>query len=134
MATNYTLKIDAGADFYRAVRLKDESGEYIELANCSARMALKKAYDSPEAMISLTSDEGGGITFGRWDNDSMYIDTCLIHITNKQTGGLVDYTVTDSDGEVEQGEGVYDLEIEDASGSVLRVIQGAWIAYQETTR
>ena len=134
MATNYTLKIDAGADFYRAVRLKDESGEYIELANCTARMALKKAYDSPEPMVSLTSDEGGGLTFGKWDDESYYIDTLLIHITNTQTGGLVDYTVKDSDGEVEQGEGVYDLEIEDASGSVLRVIQGAWIAYQETTR
>ncbi len=134
MATNYTLKIDAGADFYRAVRLRDETGEYIELAHCTARMALKQTYDSPAPLVSLSSDEGGGLTFGKWDDDSPYIDTLLIHITNKQTGGLVDYTVKDSDGEVEQGEGVYDLEIEDRSGSVLRVIQGAWIAYQETTR
>ena len=98
-------------------------------------MALKKGlrltggYDKPHV-----GTRAAGLIFGKWDDDSLYIDTCLIHITNKQTGGLVDYTVKDSDGEVEQGEGVYDLEIEDASGSVLRVIQGAWIAYQETTR
>ena len=88
MATNYTLKIDAGADYFLAVRLRDEEGELIELTNCTGRMALKQTYDSPAPLVSLSSDEGGGITFDRWDDDSPYIDTCAIHITNKQTGGL----------------------------------------------
>ena len=134
MATNYTLKIDAGADYFLAVRLRDEEGELIELTNCTGRMALKQTYDSPAPLVSLSSDEGGGITFDCWDDDSPYIDTCAIHITNQQTGGLVDYTVKDSDGEVEQGEGYYDLEIQDEAGVVLRVIKGAWIAFQEVTR
>lgn len=135
MATNYTLKIDAGADFFLAVQLEDDAGELIEMTGFSARMKLKKAYDSPEAMVSLTSESGGGIVFEKFDDiESEYIDTCSIHITDEQTGPLVDYAVKDSDGEVEMGEGVYDLEIVDELGNVLRAIKGAWVAYQEVTR
>lgn len=134
MATNYTLKIDAGADYFLAVQLEDDAGELIDMTGFSARMKLKKAYDSPEPMVSLTSDEGGGIVFEKFDDESKYTDTCSVHITDDQTGPLVDYTVLDSDGEVEQGEGVYDLEIVDEGGNVLRAIQGMWIAYQEATR
>lgn len=134
MAQNKTLKIDAGADFYFCVRLLDLGGEPIGLSGCSARMMLKKAYDSPEAIISLTSEAGGGITFEKYGDDSTEIDACCVHLTNEQTGGLVDYSVKDSDGEVEPGEGYYDLEIEDSGGSVVRAIKGMWIAYQEVTR
>lgn len=135
MATNYTLKIDAGADKFLKLRLIDDEGEYIDMSGFSARMKLKKAYDSTEALVSLDSEASGGITFEKFDEgESPYTDTCSVHITDEQTGPLVDYTVKDSDGEVEQGEGVYDLEIVDETGIVVRAIQGMWIAFPEVTK
>ena len=135
MATNYTLKIDAGADKFLKLRLIDDEGEYIDMSGFSARMKLKKAYDSTEALVSLDSETDGGIEFEKFDEiTSPYVDTCSVHITDEQTGPLVDYTVKDSDGEVEQGEGVYDLEIVDETGIVVRAIQGMWIAFPEVTK
>lgn len=135
MAENYTLKIDAGADFFLAFRLKDEDGNYLNLSSCSAAMKLKNKYDSVSELVSLTSETDGGITFEKWDDvTSEWIDTIAIHITDVQTALLVDYEVLDSDGDVAYGEGVYDLEITDEESMVTRTIQGYWIASPEVTK
>ena len=135
MAENYTLKIDAGADYFLAFRLKDEDGNYLNLSSCSAAMQLKNKYDSVLELVSLTSETDGGITFEKWDDvTSEWIDTIAIHITDAQTAPLVDYEVLDSDGDVAYGEGVYDLEITDEESVVIRTIQGYWIASPEVTK
>ena len=135
MAENYTLKIDAGADYFLAFRLKDEDGNYLNLSSCSAAMKLKSKYDSVSALVSLTSETDDGITFEKWDDvTSEWIDTIAIHITDAQTALLVDYEVLDSDGDVAYGEGVYDLEITDEESMVTRTIQGYWIASPEVTK
>ena len=135
MAENYTLKLDAGADYFLAFRLKDEDGNYLNLSSCSAAMKLKSKYDSASELVSLTSEIGGGITFEKWDDvTSEWIDTIAIHITDVQTAPLVDYAVLDSDGDVAYGEGVYDLEITDEELMVTRTIQGYWIASPEVTK
>ena len=135
MAENYTLKIDAGADYFLAFRLKDEDGNYLNLSSCSAAMKLKNKYDSVSELVSLTSETDGGITFEKWDDvTSEWIDTIAIHITDAQTAPLVDYEVLDSDGDVAYGEGVYDLEITDEESVVIRTIQGYWIASPEVTK
>ena len=135
MAENYTLKIDAGADYFLAFRLKDEDGNYLNLSSCSAAMKLKNKYDSVSELVSLTSETDGGITFEKWDDvASEWIDTIAIHITDIQTVPLVDYEVLDSDGDVAYGEGVYDLEITDEESMVIRTIQGYWIASPEVTK
>ena len=135
MAENYTLKIDAGADYFLAFRLKDEDGNYLNISSCSATMKLKNKYDSVSELVSLTSETDGGITFEKWDDvTSEWIDTIAIHITDAQTAPLVDYEVLDADGDVEHGEGVYDLEITDEESVVIRTIQGYWIASPEVTK
>lgn len=134
MAQNKTLKLDAGADFFLTVRLRDDAGGLVELVGCTARMMLKREYDSAEPLVSLASGSGGGITFERFGDESAFIDACCVHITNVQTGPLVDYSIKDGDGEVQPGEGVYDLEIVDAAGVVLRAINGMWIAFPEVTK
>ena len=135
MAENYTLKIDAGADYFLAFRLKDEDGNYLNISSCSATMKLKNKYDSVSELVSLTSETDGGITFEKWDDvTSEWIDTIAIHITDAQTAPLVDYEVLDSDGDVAYGEGVYDLEITDEESVVIRTIQGYWIASPEVTK
>lgn len=135
MAENYTLKIDAGADYFLAFRLKDEDGNYLNLSSCSAAMQLKNKHNSEAPLVSLTSEALGGITFEKWDDiTSEWIDTIAIHITDVQTALLVDYEVLDSDGDVAYGEGVYDLEITDEESMVTRTIQGYWIASPEVTK
>jgi hypothetical protein len=135
MAENYTLKIDAGADYFLAFRLKDEDGNYLNLSSCSAAMQLKNKHNSEAPLVSLTSEALGGITFEKWDDiTSEWIDTIAIHITDVQTALLVDYEALDSDGDVAYGEGVYDLEITDEESMVTRTIQGYWIASPEVTR
>jgi hypothetical protein len=135
MAENYTLKIDAGADYFLAFRLKDEDGNYLNLSSCSAAMQLKNKHNSEAPLVSLTSEALGGIAFEKWDDvTSEWIDTIAIHITDAQTAPLVDYEVLDSDGDVAYGEGVYDLEITDEESMVTRTIQGYWIASPEVTR
>ena len=135
MAENYTLKIDAGADYFLAFRLKDEDGNYLNLSSCSAAMKLKNKYDSVSELVSLTSETDGGITFEKWDDvTSEWIDTIVIHITDIQTAPLVDYEALDSDGDVAYGEGVYDFEITDEESVVIRTIQGYWIASPEVTK
>ena len=135
MAENYTLKIDAGADYFLAFRLKDEDENYLNLSSCSVAMKLKNMYDSVSELVSLTSETDGGITFEKWDDiTSEWIDTIAIHITDVQTALLVDYEVLDADGDVEHGEGVYDLEITDEESMVTRTIQGYWIASPEVTK
>ena len=135
MAENYTLKIDAGADYFLAFRLKDEDGNYLNISSCSAAMQLKNKHNSVSELVSLTSETDGGITFEKWDDiTSEWIDTIAIHITDVQTALLVDYEVLDADGDVEHGEGVYDLEITDEESMVTRTIQGYWIASPEVTK
>ena len=135
MAENYTLKIDAGADYFLAFRLKDEDGNYLNLSSCSAAMQLKNKHNSEAPLVSLTSEALGGITFEKWDDiTSEWIDTIAIHITDIQTAPLVDYEVLDSDGDVAYGEGVYDLKITDEESMVTRTIQGYWIASPEVTK
>lgn len=135
MAENYPLKIDAGADYFLAFRLKDEDGNYLNLSSCSAAMQLKNKHNSEAPLVSLTSEALGGITFEKWDDvTSEWIDTIAIHITDVQTALLVDYEVLDADGDVEHGEGVYDLEITDEESMVTRTIQGYWIASPEVTK
>ena len=134
MAQNKTLKIDAGADYFFCVRLLDLGGDPIGLTGCSARLMLKREYDSSPPLVSLTSGEGGGITFERYGDDSAETDACCVHLTAEQTGMLVNYTVKDTEGEVQPGEGYYDLEIDDADGRVVRAVGGMWIAAVEVTR
>ena len=134
MATNYTLKLDAGADKIWRLRFWDSDHNPVDLTNHSARMMLKAKFNSVDTLLEYTSDEGGGITFELWDDDSTYIDALCVHFTNLDTDTLVDYTVLDSDGDVELGTGVYDLEKIDGDSLVSRDVQGYWIAFPAVTR
>jgi len=129
MAENYTLRIDAGADCFFALRLRQEDGTYLNLNGCSATMVLKNNFSESDDLVTLTSLTGGGITFEKWDDvTSEWDDTIAVHITDTDTAPLVDYTVMDTDGDVAYGEGVYDLEVTDEESMVTRTIQGYWIA------
>ncbi len=117
----YNITCEQGTDFSRSCILKypdseDPSGStYLlyDLTGYTARMQIRRTLESVTPEIELTT-ENGGIALG---GDA---GTFEIVMSNTQTAGL------DSDG-------VYDLEIISAGGTVSRVIQGTFTLDLEVT-
>lgn len=119
MAQYYEMHIDAGADYQMIVGQENAAGEAIPLTGYSARMMLKTAYSDETALVSLTSEVGGGLTINEADGEIEVL------IDKADTATLCTDTIT---------EGVYDLEIESPTGVVTRLIGGPWFAYPEATK
>ena len=117
MATNYTLRIDAGAHYFLTVIWVDPDEVPIDMTGYSARMMLKNKYSDTTPLVSLTSASGITIT-----PEEGVIE---IVISDENTGTLAT---------TKEGRGVYDLEVESADGIVTRLLGGEWIASPETTK
>ena len=113
-AADYDLLIEQGATFELSIVWKDNADTPIDISGYSARMQIRKTYDT-EPVISLTSALGGGITLGGVDG--------TIDIT-------IPATITD---DIEIRRGRYDLELE-LAGVVTRLIQGAVDISREVTK
>lgn len=113
-AADYDLLIEQGATFELSIVWKDNADTPIDISGYSARMQIRKTYDT-EPVISLTSELGGGITIGGVDG--------TIDIT-------IPATITD---DIEIRRGRYDLELE-LAGVVTRLIQGAVDISREVTK
>ena len=118
MAGYYEMHIDAGADYQMIVGQTDALNVAIPLTGYSARMMLKTAYSDETALVSLTSEVGGGLTINEATGK------VTVHIDKADTASLCTDEVT---------EGVYDLEIESPEGIVTRLIGGPWFAYPQAT-
>ena len=105
MADIHDLNVDQGSDFEVQLQLLDALDEPLDLTGCSAAMDLRKSFRGA-SFLSLTSDEGGGLTI---DAES---GTITIDITHEQSSAL--------------GYGVYlyDLELIFPDETVWRVIEG----------
>jgi hypothetical protein len=112
MAENYTLRIDQGADFAFAITWRDPAGDPVDLTGFSAAMQIRKAYDSPDAMVSLT--DGAGITLGG------ALGTIELAIAAADTQDLET--------------GVWDLELTAGGGEVTRLLQGKAVVSPQVTR
>ena len=77
------IKCDIGAtlDFTATYNEKD-SGNLINLTGYTAKMQVRDKKPDSEAILTLTSDAGGGITLGG------ALGTLKIHIKNTQTAAL----------------------------------------------
>ena len=111
MATEYDLRIDQGADFGFDVTWTEEDGTPIPLA--AARMMIRRTYNSPTPMLSM-EDGDGKITL---DGPAGHV---LVAIPAADTGSL------------EQG--VYDLEVDEVDGTVVRLLMGQVFINPEVTR
>lgn len=104
-ATYYDILIEKGATFKLSVVWKDGSGDPVDLTSYTARMQVRQYAQAPTAALSLTT-ENGGITLGG-------------------TAGTIDLYIDDlATDAITIPKGVYDLELEDASGDVTRLLQG----------
>lgn len=113
-AADYDLLIEQGATFDLSIVWKDNAGTPIDITGYSARMQIRKTYDSAP-VISLTSAVGGGIVLGGVD-------------------GTIDITISaNTTDDITILRGRYDLELE-LAGVVTRLIQGSVDISREVTK
>jgi len=114
MADIYNLNVDAGSTYNLAVQWKDGSGNPYNISGYTGRMQIRRNINSDTFQVDLTT-ENGGIEI---------IDAAAgsfkVVITPTQTASLLN--------------GVYDLEIQDGSGNVTRLLQGSVTVNPEVTR
>lgn len=109
------LTIYQGATFRKRLTWLDSSKAPIDLTGCTARMQVRAEVESPDVLLSLTTENDritlGGIT------------------------GTVDLFVTDEDTAlIDWAGGVFDIEIGHANGDVTRLAQGSIAVSPEVTR
>lgn len=118
-AGNYDLLLERGATYQRAfIRYSREPdgsrGPVTDLTGYQARMMIREKYSSPTPILSLT--EGAGLTVVGVEGK------VLLTITAVQTTAIT------------QSQGVYDLELFNLAGVVIRFLQGRVRISPEATR
>jgi hypothetical protein len=92
-------------------------GQPVDVTDFDARMQVRVSYPSPSPVFSLSV--GSGIVLGG-------------------TAGTIELNISPEDsaelGVTRTTSYLYDLELEDADGKVLRLVEGAFIVYPEVTR
>lgn len=118
MAGRYDLYIDQGSTFTRTFVYKDSDGVPQDLTGFTARMMIRKTHNATGDPI-FDSDPFPG---------NLSIPT--------PTDGSIILSMADEDTTLLPApfEGVWDLEIEDGSGVVTRIIEGKVITSPNVTR
>jgi hypothetical protein len=111
----YPLYIAKGATFVENFTWKIDNSP-VNLTGYSARMQIRSSKLSEEPLISLTTEDDGGIVLGG------VAGTIVVSISAEDTSELA--------GEA----GVYDIELEDSSGVVTRLLEGTVKLSNEVTR
>jgi hypothetical protein len=114
-AGNLDLFVEQGATFTYTLTLTDNVGTPINLTGYTARMQMRRAVQSDEVLISLTTQNGRIVITPLTGVIVLNIEATATAALNFQTA-------------------VYDLEIESAGGIVTRVLQGKVTLSREVTR
>lgn len=114
-AANYDILIEQGATFRLQILYKDSNGVAVNLTGYTARMQVRQKYSSPDALLTLTT-ENGGIALGG-------------------AAGTVTVTAAASlTDDITATCGVYDLELQSGGGIVTRLVEGNVNITPEVTR
>lgn len=118
MAVVYNTTIDQGSDWFFTVTYANPNGTPIDITNYTAAMQVRSTPQSPTAVLTLTTENGG--------------------ITIDGTQGVVNLHATDTQTmAIDEGGYVYDIEIySPAQPSVVttRLVQGQVLISAEVTR
>jgi DUF4097 and DUF4098 domain-containing protein YvlB len=109
----YDITCEQGATFSRTLTVKDSNGDARDLSAYTARMQVRRTTSSSTTLVELTTENGR--IFLNSDGE------ISLSLSASETAALTD-------------EGVYDLEIEDSSGNVERVVEGSFNLDLEVTR
>jgi hypothetical protein len=107
------IEIEQGATFELVFIYQDEAGNPFDLTGMTARMQLRRTYNSPDALLTLTT-ENSRITI------TPLLGKIVLNISATDTTPLT-------------GSGVYDLEL--VNGSVVnRILEGSFKICLEATK
>lgn len=114
-AADYPILIEQGATYRLPLAWKTSAGAAVDLTGYTARMQVRRKVDADEALLNLTT-ENGGVALGG-------------------TAGTITVTASDTlTAALTVKSGVYDLELRDAAGVVTRLLQGCVTISLEVTR
>ncbi len=115
---NYPITIEQGATYSKTFTWKDSSGVAKPLTDCTLRMMIRRDFEDAAPLLSLTSNPPAGLSIvGAPANGQFRID-----ITAVQTAAMV------------FSEAKYDLEVQDAVGTVVRLLEGTITLSREVTK
>lgn len=114
-AETHNITIEQGATFTLSLVWRDSDNALIDLTGYTARMQVRKTHRSDTVLLNFTT-ANGAITLGGAAGTI-------------EVEGLA--TLTD---DVDARTGVYDLELEDSTGFVTRLIEGSVVIKPEVTR
>lgn len=112
---NYDITIYQGASFNQLLTWRDENNALVNLTGYTARMMARNAAGASSPFLTLTT-ENGGIALGG------AAGTITLSMTPAQTAALA------------PANGVYDLELASAGGTVTRLLQGSLFVSAEITK
>lgn len=124
----YNITCQQGSTFSRLLEIEqpdlatDPTGQtYIayDLSGFTARMQVRRTIDSSTSLVTLTT-ENGGLDINPTDEEDK-THHIRIYMADEVTASIT-------------SSGVYDLEIENSSGEVSRIMQGAFTLSPEVTR
>lgn len=107
------IEIEQGSTFNLVFLYQDENGDAIDLTGMTARMQLRRQFNSADALISLTTE-----------NSRIAIDALL---------GKITLTISATDTATLTGSGVYDLELVNGT-TVNRILEGSFKVCAEATK
>lgn len=107
------IEIEQGATFELTFIYQDEAGNPFDLTGMTARMQLRRTYNSPTPLIELTNA-----------NNRIIFDPFA---------GKITLRISATDTTPLNGTGVYDLELIDGS-TVNRILEGSFNICAEVTR
>jgi len=115
---NVDLTIYQGGSFLKAYKFSDSEGNPVDLTGWTARMQIRSSKISRNIVVELTTEDIDNNLTINIDSESTTIN---IYMSPDQTSSITK-------------DGVYDLELMDANGDVLRFMQGDVIISKEVTR
>lgn len=114
LAGIYNQTADQGATYGRLITLYDSAGNPLNLTGYTAKMQIRETYDSPTAILELSTSNGKIVLGGAL--------------------GTVTLTAAAADMNFTAEQYVYDLEITSGAGVITRVIMGTFDLRAEVTR
>lgn len=115
---NFNFTIEQGSTYSKPFAWKNSSGTAMDLTDCTLRMMIRRDVNDALPILSLTSNPPAGLTILAPPTNGQF----RIDITASQTAALV------------FSEAKYDLEVQDALGTVVRLLEGTITLSKEITR
>jgi len=118
----YNFTIEQGTTFKRTFKYKTSTGTAISLEDHAVRMQIRKTVESSSPELTVTESDGNGTPATSFNVSTTVPNEFELTISKEDTSAMSFNTA------------VYDIEIQDASGVVTRLLQGKIKLSKEVTR